>query len=169
MWMEVVSVLVPSLIGGVVASLLTNYWASRFAFGRFRKEQWWHEKRSAYDSIITQLSRIKFDADRELVNLDTGGDLMPPKRPEQEKSVSWSLQEVASTGAYIVSEKTVEAASKMISALSMVGLDGDYHGELSRVSSAAGEALRVVRGEAHRDLGVSDQTRLAWFRRLRKS
>ena len=166
---EVLRFLVAPLIAAVIAAVLTTYLGAHFSFQRFRKEQWWHEKRSAYDSIITQLSRIKFDADRELVNLDTGGDLMPPKRPEWEKSVSWSLQEVASAGAYIVSEKTVEAASKMISALSMVGLDGDYHGELSRVSSAAGEALRVVRGEAHRDLGVSGQSRLAWFRRLWKS
>ena len=165
---EVLRFVVAPLIAAVIAAVLTTYLGAHFSFRRFRKEQWWHEKRKAYDSIITQLSRIKFDAERERDNLSTGGTFIPPKRPEREKAITWSLQEVASAGAYIVTEKTAEEVKKVMSAMSYYD-SGDFYGDLERESTAAKDALVAVRAEAYRDLGVLDQSRFGWFHRLRKT
>jgi hypothetical protein len=165
---EVLRFLVAPLIAAVMAAVLTTYLGARFSFWRFRKEQWWHEKRKAYDSIITQLSRIKFDAEREMENLETGGAFAPPKRPEREREISWSLQEVASAGAYIVTEKTAKEVTKVLSAMSYYDTE-DFHGDLVRESKAAEKALVEIRAEAHRDLKIVDRPRGRWLQRLWKS
>ncbi len=152
MWMEVVSLLVPSLIGGVVASLLTNYWASRFAFGRFRKEQWWHEKRKASDSIIKELSRMKFHAAAYLESQEMGGATSLGKIDEQ-KDKSWSLREVAYAGAYIVSSKTVEAVERALRA--QASYFEDPYSQSEHEYEVAKDVVDVVRREAHCDLGIS--------------
>jgi hypothetical protein len=165
---EVLRFVVAPLIAAVIAAVLTTYLGAHFSFRRFRKEQWWHEKRKAYDSIITQLSRIKFDAERKMEDLETGGAFMPPKRPEREKAISWSLQEVASAGAYIVTEKTAKEVTKVLSAMSYYDTE-DFHGDLVRESKAAEKALVEIRAEAHRDLKIVDRPRGRWLQRLWKS
>ena len=159
--------MVAPLIAAVIAAALTTYLGAHFSFRRFRKEQWWHEKRKAYDSIITQLSRINFDAQREMDNLATGGAFVLPKRPEREKAVSLSLQEVASAGAYIVSETTATLVRKVLSAIA-ISDTGDFHGDLERIIDAAEKAIVEIRTEAYRDLGILEKPRPRWYWRLWK-
>src|SRR5260370_17180115 len=98
--------LIAPLIAGAVAAVASTYLTARFSFNRFRQEQWWQAKRDPYESIIRALSEIMFNASRELSKME-GAD--PPKAPERQKELSWSLQEIASSGADVVSEKTVAA------------------------------------------------------------
>jgi hypothetical protein len=142
--------LIAPLIAGAVAALASTYLTARFSFNRFRQEQWWQAKRDAYESIIRALSEIMFNASRELSKME-GAD--PPKAPERQKELSWSLQEIASSGAYIVSEKTVAA----IAAFRNKSYDeyaNDFYGVVDAEYGAAKTALEIIRAEAHRDLGV---------------
>jgi hypothetical protein len=142
--------LIAPLIAGVVAALASTYLTARFSFNRFRQEQWWQAKRDAYESIIRALSEIMFSASRELAEM-AGAN--PPKAPERQKELSWSLQEIASSGAYIVSEKTVAA----IAAFRNKSYDkyaNDSYGMIDEEYGAAKAALEIIRAEAHRDLGV---------------
>lgn len=166
---ELLKFVVAPLVAAVVAAVLTTYLGARFNFSRFRKEQWWKEKRAAYDSIIKQLAGIMFTARNKLTELETG---VPPAKPaEADKSLSWNLQEIASAGAYIVSDKTVEAVEQLLRAMeaSYLTSAGDFYQELESDYIAAKEALTTVRNEAHRDLGVLNvELASGWFRRLRK-
>jgi hypothetical protein len=101
-------------------------------------------------------------------DLATGGAFMPPKRPEREKAISWSLQEVASAGAYIVTENTAKEVTKVLSAMSYYDTE-DFYGDLVRESTAAGKALVKIRAEAHRDLKIVDRPCGRWLQRLWKS
>ena len=89
---------------------------------------------------------------------ETGGQIVPPRAPERAKALSWSLQEVASSGAYIVSAKTVEALQQVLDVLATTSAPGgDFYQDLSKRYDAADEALKIVREEAHRDLGVKEK------------
>jgi hypothetical protein len=156
MWLEAFKVLGAPLIAGVVASVLTNYFGAHFSLKRFRREQWWLSKRDAYDSIIRKLAEIKFSSGSEMTTLSTGGVIVPSKVPDRTKELSWNLQEVASTGAYIVSKKTSEAVQRVLSVLeiSADSSAGNFYEELSKNYKAAEDALEIVRAEAHRDLKV---------------
>jgi len=90
---------------------------SFLSFRRFRQEQWWQAKREAYESIIRALADLRFNAERELARLETGGEVVPPAAREREKELLWSLQEIASSGAYIVSERTAIGVGEVIKAL----------------------------------------------------
>jgi hypothetical protein len=155
-WNEFLRTRGAPLLAGVVAAFLTNYWSARFSFRRFRQEQWWNEKREAYHSIIRKLSEIAFEARANLADIETGGQISPPKAPRKNDALSWSLQEIASSGAYIVSEKTVKAVEAMLETLasSHTQSGGDYYKELSLDYDSAQDALKVVRSEAPRELGM---------------
>jgi len=92
-----------------------------------------------------------------------GGEIVPASGPKRdEAALRWSLQEIASGGAYLVSEKTVEAVQGVIDTLasSHVTSGGDPYETAGKDYEAAKTALVVVRGEAHRaDLRP-------WVRRL---
>jgi hypothetical protein len=156
LWLELLKVLGAPLVAGIVAAFLTNFLGAHFSLKRFRREQWWLQKQDAYDSIIRRLADIKFDTGSQLSSLETGGQAVPPKAQERTKALSWSLQEVASTGAYIVSAKTVQAVQRTLDVLasSSVASGGNFHEELSKDYGAAEEALKIVREEAHRDLCI---------------
>lgn len=166
MWLEILKVLGAPLIAGIVAAFLTNYLGAHFTLKRFRREQWWLSKRDSYDSIIRKLADIKFSSGWELNSLETGGQIVPPKAPERAKALSWSLQEVASTGANIVSPKTVEAVQHVLDVLASSGFSTrDPYEAISKDYEAAKEALEVVRAEAHRDMKVEAKphgTRQIW-------
>lgn len=156
MWLELGRILVAPLLAGIVAALATNYFAARFSFSRFRREQWWTEKREAYHSIVRKLSEIAFNARAEIARLETGGEMSPDKAPQRDKALSWSLQEIASAGAYIVTDKTVKAVEKALDKIagSFVSSGGNEYEMWVKDYDAAVEALTTVRAEAHRDLGV---------------
>jgi hypothetical protein len=99
MWEKIGEVLVAPLVAGVVAAIATNYFSARFSFARFRREQWWTEKREVYHSIVRRLSDIAFNASAEMSSIETGGEIVPPRAPQRDKALSWSLQEIASSGA----------------------------------------------------------------------
>src|SRR5260370_32833621 len=141
--------LIAPLIAGAVAAVASTYLTARFSFNRFRQEQWWKAKRDAYESIIRALPEIMFNASRELSKME-GAD--PPKAPERQKELSWSLQEIASSGAYVVSEKTVAA----IAAFRNKSYDefaNDFYGMGDERYGAAKAALEIIRAEALRELG----------------
>src|SRR5438874_12288760 len=104
MWLEIVKLIGAPLIAGFIAAYFSSHFAARFSFDRFRKEQWWQAKRDAYESLIRMLSDIVFTRWREIAKLETGGQIFPPEAPERKKDLTWSLQEISSAGAYIVSE-----------------------------------------------------------------
>ena len=91
--------------------------------------------------------------------MENGGVFDPP--PERAKALSWSLQEVASTGAYIVSLNTVEAVQQVLKVLASSEFDsnGDHYQALNMNYDAAEQALKIVRTEAHRDLEVEAKQR----------
>jgi hypothetical protein len=153
---ELVKNLVLALVAGFASALATNYFASRFSFARFRKEQWWSEKSEAYHSIIRRLSEIAFNASAEITKIESYGETTPLSLPKRDKSLAWSLQEIASSGAYIVSEKTAKAVEKFLNAYesSSANSSGDRYATVNEDYRAAQEALSVVRAEAHRDLEV---------------
>src|SRR5260370_36338547 len=93
---------------------------------------------------------MRFKASGELEKMEGAGR---PKARERQKELSWSLQEIASSGAYIVSEKTVAA----IAAFRNKSHDeyaNDFYGMIDEEYGAAKTALEIIRAEAHRDLGV---------------
>lgn len=144
--------LIAPLIAGIVAAFASNYLAARFSFNRFVQEQWWEARREAYDSIIRALSEIVFDSQSEFFRLSTCNEVAPPKAPDREKQLTWNLQEIASGGAYIVSDKTVTTVQDLLRRLSGPN-EGDAD-TFERAYEDASKALRVVKGEAHRHLGV---------------
>jgi hypothetical protein len=148
--MQLFQYLIAPLVAGLVAAVASTYLTARFSFKRFRQEQWWQEKRDAYESIIRALSEIMFNASRELAKME-GAD--PPKAAERQKELSWSLQEIASSGAYIVSEKTVAAIAAFRNR-SGAEFVNDFYGMIDQEYGAAKAALEIIRAEAHRDLGV---------------
>ena len=151
---EVLRFLVAPLIAAVMAAVLTTYLGARFSFWRFRKEQWWHEKRKAYDSIIKELSRMKFRAAAYIASEETGGATSLGKIGEQ-KDRSWSLREVAHAGAYIVSSKTVEAVERALRVEASY-IDGEEpYSQFVDEYEVAKDVLEIVRAEAQHDLGIS--------------
>ena len=150
--------LIAPLIAGIVAALASTYLTARFSFSRFRQEQWWQAKRDAYESIIRKFAEIMFESGRELERIATGIDVVPRGSPERKREFSWSLQEIAASGAYIVSEKTVAEIGKFLTTVSAPD-DGDFYGVIDREYGAAGDALAAIRAEAHRDLGVENDER----------
>lgn len=157
MWEKVGVVFVAPLVAGVVAALATNYFSARFSFARFRREQWWAEKRDVYHSIVRKLSDIAFNASAEMSSIETGGEIVPPRAPQRDKALSWSLQEIASSGAYIVSPETVKAIENVLNTMASSDVEsgGNFHKMLELDYAAAQEALATVRTQAHQDLGVS--------------
>jgi hypothetical protein len=145
--------LLAPLIAAILTTVLNTYTTAYFSFSRFRREQWWQAKREAYESIIRTLAQIMFRSERYIAEVETGGEVVPPQAPEREKELSWSLQEIASSGAYIVSEKTVEEAGKVIQAMSMPNAP-ELYPYVVRERDAAKHALEVIRAEAHRELRV---------------
>jgi hypothetical protein len=145
--------LIAPLIAGVVAALASTYLTARFSFNRFRQEQWWQAKRDAYESIIRALSEVMFDSHSELVRLQTSGAIVPPTAPDREKQLTWSLQEIASGGAYIVSAKTVATVETLLKVLAARYYDGEP-ATFKAAYDDASKALQVIKAEAHRDLGV---------------
>jgi hypothetical protein len=143
---------------GIVAALASTYLTARFSFSRFRQEQWWQAKRDAYESIIRKFAEIMFESSRELERIATGIDVVPRGAPERKREFSWSLQEIAASGAYIVSEKTVVEIGKFLTTVSAPD-DGDFYGVIDREYGAARDALAAIRAEAHRDLGVENNER----------
>jgi hypothetical protein len=144
--------LIAPSIAGLVAAYASTYFTARFSFSRFRREQWWQARRDAYESIIRALSEIMFDCHSEFVRLKTGGELIPPKAPDREKQLTWNLQEIASGGAYIVSDKTVAAVEALLKTLAAPSYaDADT---FKACYDATGKALQVIKAEAHRHLGV---------------
>jgi hypothetical protein len=144
--------LIAPLIAGTVAAFASTYLTARFSFSRFVQEQWWQARREAYESIIRALSEIIFDSHSEFVRLRTSGEIIPPKAPDREKELTWNLQEIASGGAYIVSNKTVATVEDLLKKLS-----GPNDGEADTFKKAyddASRALQVIKAEAHHHLGV---------------
>lgn len=154
MWSELAKLLVVPVVAGVASALATNYFAASFSFRRFRKEQWWTEKREAYHSIIKRLSEISFNAGAALVEQETYGQVKPSRVPERDKALSWSLQEIASSGAYIVSQATVKALEEFWHKREQGQSSDDVYKMIETDYDAANRALQIVRAEAHRDLGV---------------
>jgi len=144
--------LIAPLIAGVVAALASSYLTARFSFTRFRREQWWQAKRDAYESVIRALSEIMFDSHSEFVRLQTSGEFVPPKAPDREKELTWSLQEIASGGAYIVSDKTVATVEALFKILAYPN-SGDAD-TFKACYDATKKAMQVIKAEAHRDLRV---------------
>jgi len=155
--------IVAPLVAAILTAVLSTYLTAHFSFRRFRREQWWQAKREAYESIIRKLTEIMFNSSREMAKMEYGaGGVAAPAR---HKELSWSLQEIAAGGAYIVSEKTVAEVGKVLK----VGdgpFDGDLYGLLDREYGAAKEALEITRAEAHRELGV--ESRGSFFRKRTK-
>jgi hypothetical protein len=89
-----------------------------------------------------------------MAELETYGEIVPAKVPKRDKALTWSHQEIASAGAYIVTEKTVKAVEKALDAFA-ASHAGDLDGMASSDYDAAQKALATVREEALRDLGVS--------------
>jgi hypothetical protein len=156
MQQPVIQYLVAPLVAAILTAVLSTYLTAHFSFRRFRREQWWQAKREAYESIIRKLAEIMFNASRELAKLETGGEINPPKAPERQKELSWSLQEIVSSGAYIVSEKTVTEIGKFLNR-SDAEFVNDFYGMVDQEYGAAKAALVVARAEAHRELGVEGQ------------
>ena len=157
MWLEIVKLLGAPLLAGVVAAVLSNYFAAEFSLRRFRREQWWQEKRDAYEAIIRRVALIGWNASRQLNRIDTGGEQVPPQAPASDETFAWSLQEIASAGEYIVSAKTVKAVQKVLNTLCYNEKEGDdpYDSSMwTTISVASSEALAVIRSEAHRELGM---------------
>jgi hypothetical protein len=145
--------LIAPAIAAILTALLSTYLTAEFSFSRFRREQWWQAKRDAYESIIRKFAEIMFNASRELERIETGSDVVPRGAPERKRQFSWSLQEIAASGAYIVSEKTVAEIGKFLKTVSAPD-DGDFYGMIDREYGAARDALTAIRAEAHRELGV---------------
>ena len=146
--------LVAPLIAAIFTATLSTYLTAYFSFSRFRREQWWQAKREAYESIIRKLAEIMFSSERFLADVHTAGEVVPPEAPEREKELSWSLQEITASGAYIVSQRTVEEARKVLEAMSMPNAPDNLYPYVTNEHRAAKDALEVVRAEAHRDLRV---------------
>ena len=154
MWLEITKLLGVPLVAGIVAAFLSNYLSARFNFARYRKELWWQAKREAYESIIRHLSELMFNAEREIVKMETGGEIVPSKPPSRTKELSWNLQEIASSGAYIVTEKTVEAIQAVLKKMVVNSAIGDFYQQVENDYDAAKTALEIVRAEARKDLRV---------------
>lgn len=158
MWLDLSKLFGLPLIAGIVSAFLTNYLSAHYTFRRFRREQWWQLKREAYESIIRRLSDIMFSAERYIAQVETYRTSVPPKAPTRDKQPSWSLQEIVSTGSYIVSEKTVEAVRSVFNRLAVNesehNVGGDAFGDANKDYETAQEALAIVRAEALRDLGI---------------
>lgn len=92
--------------------------------------------------------------------------MVPPEAPERSKALSWSLREVASTGAYIVSAKSVEAVQRVLDVLGSSGFStgGDFYEAIGKDYEAAEEALPIVRAEAHRHFDV--EAKPHWTRQI---
>jgi hypothetical protein len=144
--------LIAPLIAGTIAAFASTYLTARFSFNRFVQEQWWQARRDAYESIIRALSEIMFDNHSEFVRLRTSGEVVPPKAPDREKQLIWNLQEIASGGAYIVSDKTVATVENLLKVLS--GPNDGGADTFKAAHDAASKAMQVIKAEAHRHLGV---------------
>jgi hypothetical protein len=145
--------LIAPLVAGIVAALASTYLTAWFSFRRFRREQWWQAKRDAYESVIRALSEIMFDSYSDYVRLETTGNVVPPKAPDREKELTWSLQEISSGGAYIVSDKTVATVEALLKQLAAP--DGDADADTFKaVYEKTKKAMQAIKLEAHRDLGV---------------
>jgi hypothetical protein len=140
-----------SLVGGTVGAFVTNYFGAFFSLRRFRKEQWWLERRDAYDSIIKRLADIKFNSERQIMAGISQGEYVLPKAPESVDASGWSLQEAASAGGYLISQETAEAIRRVLDAQASCG---DLNEEFERTRREATAALKIVRAEAHHDLKV---------------
>jgi hypothetical protein len=168
MQQPVIQYLVAPLVAAILTAVLSTYLTAHFSFRRFRREQWWQAKREAYESIIRKLAEIMFHASRELAKMESGPETSPPEAPERQKELSWSLQEIAASGAYIVSEKTVAEVGKFLKAVAATPVDdysfSDIYGIIDREYGAAKEALGITRAEAHRELGVEGWSIRRWKR-----
>ena len=167
MQQPVIQYLIAPLVAAILTAVLSTYLTAHFSFRRFRREQWWQAKREAYESIIRKLAEIMFEGSRELVRIETSGMVVPPEAPERQKELSWSLQEIASSGAYIVSEKTVAEIGRLLK-VAAAPHDGDLYGMIDREYGAARDALEVARSEEHRELGVENRER-SFFRKRQAS
>jgi len=103
------------MIAGFVAAYFMNMFSSHYSFKRFRREQWWTEKREAYHSIIRTLTEVVFYENEELENLETG---LKSSKVQKNGAFAWSLQQIVASGAYIVTEKTVAAVDEALAVIS---------------------------------------------------
>lgn len=153
MQLAVLQYILSPLIAGVLGALLSTYFNAHFNFRRFRKEQWWQAKREAYEAIIKKLSETLFEIGRQIADIETSGTAVPLEAPVRQRELAWSLQEIASGGAYIVSEHAAKAVAEAVNKIGNY-VSNDYYAHLSHDYDIAKKALDVVRNEAHRDLGV---------------
>lgn len=163
-WMEALKYLVAPLIAGFAAALSINVFGAHFGFRRYRKEQWWQEKRKAYDSIIKELARMKFNASSYIDHVEMGGQRNYGEIKARE-NISWSLKEVSSAGTYIVSKRTVDEVADVLVVWESDGLIGDPFIHAGKVYEKTNKVIDIVRAEAHKDLKVMDSP--IWLRKVK--
>lgn len=111
------------LVAGIVAAVVTSFLGAYASFARFRREQWCQAKREAYEEIIKELSKIWFAAHREIQKTESDGQIVTPSGPARDEHLGWVLQDTLSGGAYVVSEGTVSAVSKVLHHFAMYSVE----------------------------------------------
>ena len=144
-FIELGKVFLAGLIGGLVAP----YFGSVFAMRRFRQEEAWKQKRSAYDVIVVELGRQKANADELLLYYAAKGNLGGRYiKPES----TTSLNQILLADDYIISTAAAKALKAFIKFT-----DPPFDTEIDEAEallSKVDETLAVVRAEASRDLGL---------------
>ena len=144
-----------ALIPSFIVSIITAYVTVKLSMKQFYSQRWWEKKAETYSYIIEHLSYLQYYFNEwfnEGIGIKKLGVKDTERLSEGYRKARESIAKAAAIGAYIVSDDTATALSKLLSELEQEDPEGNWVGDIDRCYGSAKECIIKIRGYAKADL-----------------
>jgi len=144
-----------ALIPALIVSIITAYVTVKLSMKQFYSERWWEKKAEAYSHIIEHLSYLQYyfgEWFSESLHEKELTDKHKEKLSEGYRQAKESITKAAAIGAYIVSDDTATALTKLLSELEKEDPEGDWVGDIDRYYGSVKECIAKIKEYAKVDL-----------------
>lgn len=152
---QFIQIILTALIPALIVSIITAFITVKLSLRQFRSQRWWEKKAEAYSQIIEHLSYLQYyfgEWFEEGVGTKKIGDEYRKRLSEGYQKARESIEKASASGAYIVSEDTITALSKLLRELEKTDQNGDWVGDLGQHYGAVKECIKKIRDYAKSDL-----------------
>jgi hypothetical protein len=151
----IIVALIPALLVAVITAWLTV----KLSIKRFHSERWWERKAQAYSDILEQLSIMKHTYDiwigEEISGLHLAKSYLE-RVSRLESEAKLKIDQISATGAFYISERSVESLQKVTAALSPFEFNSNVFEILDHNAATISRAINDIRTEAKKDLKVPE-------------
>ena len=143
--------LIPALFVSIITAIVTV----KLSIKQFYSQRWWEKKAEAYSHIIENLSYLQYYFSEwfdEEIGIKRMRDKDKEKLSECYEKARESITKAAAIGAYIVSDATVVALTKLLRELEKEDLSGNWVDNINRYHASVKECIEKIREYAKVDL-----------------